>query len=388
MGKAGAMANETSGEPEADDAVTTAPGASSASAVTVTRSTERVPWRTIWATIGSVVAAAALILVAREMTRVLAWMVIAAFLAFVLDPAVAVLCRRLHLSRLVAAAIVYVVGFAVIVGLGYAFIHPLIDQGQEIADDLPRLVEDARAGRGPIGELVTRFDLERRVAEQQEELQSSVNRLGSQSVHVLGVIGNALAGLVSVLVLSFLMLLEGPRILAALTAMLPDSHRDRVVVVARDCNRTVTGYMAGNLVISVIAGVAAYIFLWITGVPFKGLLALWVGIADLIPLLGATLGAVVVVIVAFLHSPVAGIAAIAFFIVYQQVENHLLQPVIQARTVKLSPLTVLVSVLIGVELAGILGALLAIPAAGIASVIVRDLWANRGPRLRPGTPGR
>jgi predicted PurR-regulated permease PerM len=352
--------------------------------VTVSRPSRRpVPWRTIWATILSVAVAIGLILLARELTRVLTWIVMAVFLAVVLNPVVDVVTRRLHLGRLAAAAVVYVVGFAAIIAVGAILVQPLVDQGQEFADELPQFVEEARAGRGPVGELVTRFDLERRITEQQENLRTNMSQLGTQSLHVLGAIANTVAGIVTVLVLSFLMLLEAPRIMDALQTMLPDEHQDRITAVGADCSRTVTGYMFGNLLISVVAGATAYVFLWIAGVPFKGLLALWVGIADLIPLVGATLGAVVVVAVAFLHSPVAGFAAIAFFVIYQQIENHLLQPVIQARTVKLSPLTVLVSVLIGVELAGILGALLAIPVAGIISVVVRDLWTNRGPRLRP-----
>ena len=124
-----------------------------------------------------------------------------------------------------------------------------------------------------------------------------------------------------------------------------------------------------------------YAVLKISGVPFAGLIAVFVAIADLIPLVGATLGAVVAAVAAFIHSVPAGIAVIVFFVVYQQLENHLLQPVIFSRTVKLNPLTVLVAILLGVELAGILGALLAIPVAGIIQVVLRDVWDHR--RGRP-----
>jgi predicted PurR-regulated permease PerM len=336
-----------------------------------------IPWRIIWAAIGSVLLAAAVILLARELSRVLAWIVMAVFLAVILNPAVDVLVRRLHVARLIAAAIVYVLGFALILGVLAILVQPLVEQGQDVVDDLPRFVEEARAGRGPVGDLVVRFELEKRIAEQQESLRENMSRLGSQSLHVLSVVATTVAGLVTVLVLSFLLLLEAPHILRVLQTVLPDQHRERISAVAADCSRTVTGYMFGNLLISAVAAAATYLFLWITGVPFRGILALWVGVADLIPLVGATLGAAPVIIVAFLHSPVAGFASLAFFVIYQQLENHLLQPVIQSRTVKLSPLTVLVSVLIGVELAGILGALLAIPAAGIVSVIARAVWENR-----------
>jgi len=144
--------------------------------------------------------------------------------------------------------------------------------------------------------------------------------------------------------------------------------------VAKDSNRAITGYMFGNLAISVIAGVATYLVLWPLGVPFRGVLALWVAFADLIPLVGATLGAVVVSAVAFLDSPKTGIIVVIFFVIYQQFENHVLQVSIMSRTVDLNPLAVLLSVLVGVELFGILGALLAIPAGGVLQVICRDIY--------------
>jgi predicted PurR-regulated permease PerM len=118
------------------------------------------------------------------------------------------------------------------------------------------------------------------------------------------------------------------------------------------------------------------------GVPFAGVLGLWVGFADLLPQVGATIGAIPTIAIAFLHSTGAGIAVVIFYIVYQQLENHLLQPVVMSRTVKLNPLGVLLSALVGVELAGFVGALLAIPAAGAIQVVVRDLWDDRQQRLK------
>ena len=165
--------------------------------------------------------------------------------------------------------------------------------------------------------------------------------------------------------------------------ILPPPRRERVRRVAGDCAKAITGYMAGNLLISLIAGAAAYVALLILGVPFREVLALWVAFADLIPLVGATLGAIPTIGVAFLHSTPAGIAALIFYVVYQQFENHVLQVTIMSRTVALNPLVVLVSVLVGVDLFGVLGALLAIPAAGVIQVIARDLWDNRRGRLKP-----
>jgi predicted PurR-regulated permease PerM len=152
--------------------------------------------------------------------------------------------------------------------------------------------------------------------------------------------------------------------------------------VSHDCAKTVTGYITGNLLISVICGLLTWVVLALTGVPFAGLIALFVGLADLIPLVGATLGAVVGIVAAFTQSITAGIIVVIFFVVYQQLENHLLQPLIFARTVQLNPLTVLLAILIGVELAGILGALLAIPVAGIIQIVARDIWDTRRGRLK------
>jgi predicted PurR-regulated permease PerM len=123
------------------------------------------------------------------------------------------------------------------------------------------------------------------------------------------------------------------------------------------------------------------VVLAVMDVPYAGLIALFVGLADLIPLVGATLGAVIATAAAFVGSTTAGIVVLVFFVLYQQLENHLLQPLIFARTVKLNPLTVLVAILIAVELAGILGALLAIPVAGILQILARDIWDTR--RGRP-----
>ncbi|MGZ4597738.1 MAG: AI-2E family transporter, partial [Actinomycetes bacterium] len=181
---------------------------------------------------------------------------------------------------------------------------------------------------------------------------------------------------------AYLMVLQGPQIVGGTLRLLPEQHRERVRRVGADCARSVTGYLTGNLLISVIAGGLTFAVLQLLGVPYAGLLALFVAITDLIPLVGATLGAVVVTTVAFFESVTAGVIVVVFFVVYQQVENHLLQPVILSRTVQLNPLLVLLAVLVGADLVGILGALLAIPVAGIVQIIVRDIYDDRWGRLK------
>jgi predicted PurR-regulated permease PerM len=151
-------------------------------------------------------------------------------------------------------------------------------------------------------------------------------------------------------------------------------HRRRhaaVNRVAADAAAAVSGYMIGNLLISAIAGVTAFACLALLGVPSPVVLALWVAFADLIPLVGATLGAIVCILAAYLHSPTAGVVSLIFFVIYQQIENGVLYPWLMARKVKVNPLVVLLSVLFAVELFGIVGALLAVPVSGAVQVVVK-----------------
>jgi predicted PurR-regulated permease PerM len=182
---------------------------------------------------------------------------------------------------------------------------------------------------------------------------------------------------VTVVFMTFFMLLEGPRWADRFFGLLRPESQPRWRAVGRNIYRTVGGYVTGNLLISVIAGVGTAIVLVIMGVPFAVALGLIVAILDLIPLAGATIAAIIVGLVAFLHSIPAGIVVVVFFIVYQQIENHVLQPIVYGRTVQLSPLVVLISVLIGAELAGVLGALGAIPVAGALQVLIVDHLAHR-----------
>ncbi|HUQ38843.1 MAG TPA: AI-2E family transporter [Acidimicrobiales bacterium] len=347
-----------------------------------------VPVRTILATIGIVIAALAGILIIQSLARIIAWLVVAAFIAVILNPAVDFLERRARLRRAVAAMLVFLLALVTVTGMLYLFVRPLVTQAQEFGDKFPAYVEDAQAGKGAIGRLVKRYDIDTYIEKNQDKLRASVRDAGAPALSVLRTVANTVFAGLTILVLSFLMLLEGPRILEAGLNTFDERPRERIRRVAADCSKAVTGYMAGNLLISVIAGVAVFIFLSIVRVPFSGVLALWVSFADLIPLVGATLGAIPAVGVAFLHSPGAGLLTIGFFIVYQQFENHVLQVTIMSRTVDLNPLAVLVSVLVGVELSGLLGALLAIPAAGVIQVIVRDIYDGRRGRLKdPPTTG-
>jgi predicted PurR-regulated permease PerM len=312
--------------------------------------------------------------------RIVSYLLVAIFFAVVLTPAVDFLQHRAKMRRGVATLIVFLLGLVVLTGLIYAFVRPIVDQGRKFSDNLPEMIDDAQEGKGRLGKLITKYDLEEKFNDNREAIDEQINSAGSKGVSIVGTVFSGIIAAVTVMVLTILLLLGGPDLSASLLALVPERRRERVRRVATDASLAVSGYMFGNVVISVLAGIAAYVFLRIAGVPYPEVLALWVAFADLIPLVGATLGAIPPVLVAFLQSTPAGIATIIFFVLYQQFENNVLQVTVMARTVKINPLGILVSVLIGVEVFGLLGALLAIPVAGVIQVVVRDLWNERDGR--------
>ena len=342
---------------------------------------QHVPVRTILATIGLVLATVAAIVVVRRLGQVLAWLAIAGFFTIVLGPAVDALERR-GLRRGLSTAIVFVTGLVLIAAMIYAFVRPIATRADDFVNALPQFVEDAKNGEGPVGRLVQRWNIDTYIEENQARLSEAVRNAGAPALDIARTVANTVFSLVTILVLTALMLLEAPKITAGLLSLVGSDNRDRVRRVARDASKAISGYVVGNLLISIIAGLATFTMLSIVRVPFSGVLGLWVAFADLIPMVGATLGAIPTIGFAFLHSTPAGVTALIFYIVYQQVENHFLQPAVMSKTVNLSPLTVLVSVLIGVQLFGVVGALLAIPVAGVIQVVARDLYDERQGRFK------
>jgi predicted PurR-regulated permease PerM len=318
--------------------------------------------------------------------RVLSWVFIALFLALALNPAVERLERRLG-RRGAATGIVSVATLVAIGLIGWLFIPTLVDQVNSFAHKVPDYLDDLTKGRGRLGFLETKYHLVDKARKALEEGGASkLFGLSGTALAVAKGIINAVLATVTIAFMTFFMLLEGRNWIDSFFALLKPESRERWRAVGHDIYRTVGGYVSGNLLISLIAGGSTAIVLAIMGVPYAIALGLIVGILDLIPLAGATIAAIIVGAVAFLHSVPAGIVVIAFFIVYQQVENHVLQPVVYGRTVQLSPLAVLISVLIGAELAGVLGALGAIPVAGSLQVVFLDwLRHRRGqPVAEPG----
>jgi predicted PurR-regulated permease PerM len=335
----------------------------------------------------SAVRVAAIALVA-VVLALLAWrlrllvllLLVALFVAVLLNPGVRALTRR-GLSRGSATGIVYFLGVIAAAGLGYLLVHPIYASGTRFAKELPSLVRQAEHGRGQVGRLAIRLHLLRFVQSHAPKLESVISKLSKPALSVGKSVVSGLVGAVTIAFVSFFVLLEAPKIFEGTLRFVRPERAQLARRIADDMARQVTGFMLGNLATSIIAGIVVYITLLITGVPFAGVLASGVG------LVGGLLAGVPAVGVAFLHSVEAGIVTIAVFLVYQQLENHVLYPVVISRTVRLNPLWVLLSVLIGAEVGsvvgstfgGLCGALLAVPAAGAVQVAARAWLETRGP---------
>jgi predicted PurR-regulated permease PerM len=351
--------------------------------VSLTADRRPVPVRTILATIGLLLATALLIYMVLQVRQVLTWIIVGAFFAVALYPLVGWVQRKTlgGKRRALATFLVFLLVFIVLSALIAAFAVPLVNEGTKLAGQLPTLISDARSGKGPIGDLLQRTNALQWVQDNQDKISKFASGLTAPAASVASGFATGIAGTLTVFVLAYLMVLEGPKVVQTSLNVFPPAMAERIRRVGGDCAKSVTGYISGNLLISVICGLLTYVVLLVLGVPFAGLIALFVGLADLMPLVGATIGGAVAVLAGFIHSVPAGIVVLVFFVLYQQLENHLLQPLVFARTVQLNPLTVIVAILIGVELLGILGALLAIPVASMIQVILRDVWDHR--RGRP-----
>ncbi len=352
-----------------------------------------VPLRAILATVGVVVLAFLAGKIIDRLRGVILLLVVAGFIALLLNPLVVALTRWLG-RRGIAVAVVTLLALSVFAGLAFAFGYPLVNGISHFASDLPVYVSQAQHGKGWIGPLVTKYHLQAWVVKNAPKLAS----YGRDLAHPALSLGKGALSLVfslfTIFVLVVLLLLEGPKLRTGLLGVMSPDRAKRYTQVAREVNQSVVGYMLGNFATSVIAGVVVLATLLLLGVPFPFLWALWVALVDFLPMIGGALAGIPVVLFALTHSVLAGIVTVVVFLVYTQVENHVLNPVIMSRTVRINPLLVLVAILVGASLGswiggffgGFVAALLAIPAAGAIQVIVKSVWRSTEPL--PDGPGR
>lgn len=300
----------------------------------------------------------------------------AAFLAVALDPIVRAL-GRIRLKRSGAVAVVFL-GVLVFVGGFFASVTPpLVRQTEHLATSVPRYVNDLAKHSKEFKQLDEKYEISSR-------LKSAVNNIPSIAAASLGgalgvvrSVGAATFRVLTVMILTIYFLIDLPNLLAGAARLVPRSRRDGWQHNAQVVFDRISGYMLGNIGVSVIAGLASFVALTALRVPYSLPLAMWVAIADLIPMVGATLGAIPAVIVAFFGGLWTGIGTVIFFLAYQQVENYFVAPRVMKRAVDISPAAVILAALIGATLLGFVGALLAIPFAASIKVLTQEIWVPR-----------
>ena len=361
------------------------------------RSTESqgIPLRAILVTVAVVVVtymAGKLLYRLRDVVLLLA---VSGFVALLLNPLVVYLQRWKVPRRGFAVAIVTFWAVLVFVGLAIAFGYPLIHSATHLADQLPTYVDQAEHGRGWIGQLIRRYDVQGWVQHNSAKIASFAQGLGKPALALGKGAVSLLIALATIFFLVLLLLLEGPKMRSWILANMTSARAARVRRVSAQVNRAVTGYMAGNLLTSLIAGVVVFVTLLVLGVPFPFLWALWVALVDFLPMIGGALAGIPTVLFATTHSLTAGIITLIVFLAYTQIENHVLNPVVMSKTVQINPLLVLIAILVAASIGswigglfgGFVAALLAIPAAGAGQVIVSELWRDTAPSMPDGPRG-
>ncbi|HEX9235072.1 MAG TPA: AI-2E family transporter [Actinomycetota bacterium] len=307
--------------------------------------------------------------------NILLLVLIAAILAVGLDPPVRRL-ERFRFSRGWAVVVIFLAAIGFLALFGWLVVPPLVREVKQLAADIPGYIQRLQHDNGFFGDLQRKYHLSERL----KDLTSKLPSLASASFGTILGFTKSIASLIfntlTVAILTIYFLMALPRMEAFGERMFTGPHRARDIAIFEESLQRIGGYVSGNIGISIIAGVGAFIALTIIGVPFAAALAMWVAIADLIPTVGATLGALAAALVAAFSGIGTLIATIAYFIVYQQVENYLIAPRVMARAVDLSPAAVIVSVLIGGSLEGFAGALLALPVAAAAKAMIRELWLH------------
>jgi predicted PurR-regulated permease PerM len=377
----------------ADDAATAAHGRRAR--LRAAAAARGVPLATILVTVAVVVLTYLAGKLAYRLRDVILMIMVAGFLSLILNPLVVALQRWRIRRRGWAVTIVATWTVLVFAGLLAAFGYPLVHGLTHFSQRLPSYVQYAEQGHGSIGHLIRQFHLQAWVTRNAPKLENLGSTLARPALNAGKGAASVLATLGTVFALVVLFLLEGPKLRRGLLGLMAPDRAAYCTRVAGQISQSATGYAFGNLLTSLIAGLVVFVTLALLGVPFPLLWALWVALVDFLPMIGGALAGIPTVLFALGHSLTAGIVTTAVFIGYQQVENHVLNPVIMSRTVNVNPLLVLLSILVGTSIGGWLGgffgsfvaALISIPVAGALQVVARELWvATAWPPPADGEP--
>jgi predicted PurR-regulated permease PerM len=329
--------------------------------------------RTIIRIVAIVVGAVIVIRLAEILRTEIIWMLTALFLALALEPAVKTLSRFMpRKSRGLSVLVVLLLVIAILVFILVALIPPFASQGYRLASNLPSAYTQFLTQNPGISSFISSNVNSSNASQAIHQFSNQLLSFGGSFVVVLRTFFGGAIALSAILVLTFFMVLEGPRWIAAFWRYSPEKTRASYQDLVSQMFGTVTGYVNGRLLTGLIAGLLTIGALLIIKAPFAIALGLSVGLLDLIPMIGALLGAILLLFAVLVFKSVTAALIMAVYLVlYQQVENHILQPIIFSKTIEVSPLVTLIAVIFGVSLAGFLGALVAIPVAASIQILVR-----------------
>lgn len=335
-----------------------------------------------------VIASFLLLLALRRAAHALTLIFIAFFLALAVNTPVHRLAESLPGKRRGNRTLATTISFAIVVlllaGFLASIVPPLVRQTNSFVVAAPNLVENVRNDNTTLGRFVRDHHLEDQVDKFAGQLSSRLNDIGGKAFTTLNRIASSVFSVLTVLVLTFMMLIEGPRWLAVGKRLIPDGQEPHAEKLVAQMYEVVRGYFNGQVLLAALAAVLIVIPLFILDVSYPIALMVIIFICGLIPLVGHTIGAIIVSTVALFHSIPAAIIVLAYYIAYQQIENYLIQPKLQSNKTNMSPLLVFVSVIIGVSFSGLLGGLLAIPVVGCLKILVMD-YLTRKKLLEPAT---
>lgn len=337
--------------------------------------------RTIVRVVGLVIVAVLLLLAIHRSAHTLTLIGVAFFLALALNAPVHALASRLpgrtRGSRSLATTISVLIVILAFLGFLAAIVPPLARQTTSFIQAAPRLIEEARSQDSGLGKTIRRYHLQDEVDKLSKQLSNRLKNASSSAAGAISKIGSSIFASLTVLVLTFMMLVEGPRWGRTAILILPDRHQDHVRSLAQSMYKVVKGYVNGQVLLAAIASLLIVPMLFILHISYPWALMVVVFICGLIPMVGHTIGAIIVTIVALFHSIPSAIIILAYYILYQQIENYVVQPRIQANSTNMSPLLVFLAVILGVNFGGLLGGLVAIPVMGCIKIAVLDYLENR-----------
>jgi predicted PurR-regulated permease PerM len=298
------------------------------------------------------------------------------FLTLALNGPVQAISRRLpgglRGKRSVATAISFLVVVVFFAAFMASIVPPLIKQTQSFVNSVPTLIQDAHDQNSGVGQIIRRYHLENQLNNASGELSSKIRGLGGSAIKTVGKVGTSVISVLTILVLTFMMLIEGPRIMEFFRELVPDHRRKNADRLARDMYRVVRGYVNGQVTLAALAALLIVPALFILHISYPVALMVIIFVCGLVPMVGHSIGAIIVTLVALTTSPVSALIILGYYILYQQIENYLIQPRIQANSTNMSPLLVFMSVVIGVTFGGLVGGLFAIPVAGCIRILVLD----------------